>query len=349
MIPEVVDMVVDNAGQRPTMRDVSRLAGVSQTTVSLVLSGRDGRIRGETKQRILDAVAQLDYRPNLAAQSLRLGRSRTIGFITEEIAVNGFSGALISGLHDLARQRDSLLLMVNTTRNPERLRSAVRDLLDRQVDSIVYAPAGTREVDFPDVPSGTPILLVNAFDAAGQIPGILPDERAGGRAAVDHLLDQGHERVAFIAGRPGAWATQQRLLGFRDGLEAAGLDPDASPVLQGNYRFDSGYELTMQLMARDHSITALMMGNDQMASGALLALARLGANVPEDVSVVGYDDEPLASLLKPSLTTVRIPFYEMGHYAAERLLGTGVTALPPHTYLPCPLVARTSSVPPPGQ
>lgn len=339
----------DTVNQRPTMRDVGRIAGVSQTTVSLVLAGRDKRIRSETRQRILDAVAQLDYRPNRAAQGLRLGRSRIIGFVTEEIAVNGYSGPLISGIDELAWQRQSLLLMVNVTRSPEHLRAAVRDLLDRQVDSIIYASVGTREVHFPDVPSDKPTVMLNAFDSEGRFPAVLPDEWGGGRSAVEHLLGQGHEHIGCIAGRTGAWATRMRECGLRDGLEAAGLDPGSVPVLHGNYHFDSGYELTDQLMRGHHEITALLMGNDQMASGALLALARMGVRVPEDVSVVGYDDEPLASLLVPSLTTVRIPFYEMGHHAAEQVLDNTVASMPERTFLPCPLVPRTSTVPPPGQ
>lgn len=334
---------------RPTMADVGRVAGVSPTTVSLVLNGRDTKISDATRERVLAAVQDLDYRPNRAAQGLRLGMTSTIGFLTDEIAVEGFSGPMIAGIHDLAWEQRSLLLMVNTTRNPSRLRAAVDDLLDRQVDALIFAAMGTRQVEFPDVPATTPTLLVNAFTADGRLPAILPDEIAGGRAAVEHVLSLGHRRIAFIAGRDAAWATKMRIKGFREGLEAAGLDPSRCPIHLGNYRIDSGYEITLQAMRTKKPPTALLMGNDQMATGAYIALGRLGLRIPDDVSIVGYDDEPLAADLSPALTTVRIPFYEMGRIAAQHTLDRTVGDLPSHTYEPCTIIHRSSTNPPPGE
>ena len=331
------------------MVDVARTAGVSQSTVSLVLSGRDSRISDATRKRVLEVVEELGYRPNRTAQGLRLGQSSTVGFVTEDIAVGGFTGPLISGIHDAAWERRSLLLMVNASRNPERLRTVVHDLLDRQVDSLIYASVGTRQIEFPRFTQDVPVILVNAFTEDGRLPAVLPDEVAGGRAAVEHVLDLGHERVAMIAGREGAWATRKRIQGFREGLEAVGHDPDESPVLIGNYRIDSGYELTYRLMQhRRRRPTALLMGNDQMAAGAYIALARLGLRVPEDVSVVGYDDEPLSADLAPSLTTVRLPFYEMGRFAAQHALDATVADMPRLSHLSCPVVPRSSTAPPPG-
>jgi LacI family transcriptional regulator len=334
---------------RPTMADVGRAAGVSPTTVSLVLNGRDTKISSATRERVLAAVQDLDYRPNRAAQGLRLGTTSTIGFLTDEIAIEPFSGPMIAGIHDLAWERRSLLLMVNTTRNPSRLRAAVDDLLDRRVDGLLFAAMGTRQVDFPPVPPSTPTLLVNAFTADGRLPAILPDEIAGGRAAVEHVLSLGHRRIGFIAGREGAWATKMRIQGFREGLEAAGLDPSRSPIHLGNYRIDSGYEITWKVMREKKPPTALLLGNDQMAAGAYIALARLGLRIPDDVSVVGYDDEPLAADLSPALTTVRIPFYEMGRIAARHTLDRTVGDLPSRTYEPCTIIHRSSTNPPPGE
>ncbi len=331
------------------MADVGRAAGVSPTTVSLVLNGRDTKISNATRERVLAAVQDLDYRPNRAAQGLRLGTTSTIGFLTDEIAIEPFSGPMIAGIHDLAWERRSLLLMVNTTRNPSRLRAAVDDLLDRRVDGLLFAAMGTRQVDFPPVPPSTPTLLVNAFTADGRLPAILPDEIAGGRAAVEHVLSLGHRRIGFIAGREGAWATKMRIQGFREGLEAAGLDPSRSPIHLGNYRIDSGYEITWKVMREKKPPTALLLGNDQMAAGAYIALARLGLRIPDDVSVVGYDDEPLAADLSPALTTVRIPFYEMGRIAARHTLDRTVGDLPSRTYEPCTIIHRSSTNPPPGE
>lgn len=334
---------------RPTMADVGRAAGVSPTTVSLVLNGRDLKISDATRERVLAAVQELDYRPNRTAQGLRLGTTSTIGFLTDEIAIEPFSGPMIAAIHDLAWEQRSLLLMVNTTRNPSRLRAAVEDLLDRRVDALIFAAMGTRQVDFPDLPSQVPALLVNAFTADARLPAILPDELAGGRAAVEHVLALGHRRIAFIAGREAAWATRMRIKGFRDGLEAAGLDPDKSPIYLGNYRIDSGYDITLRAMSVKKPPTALLLGNDQMATGAYIALARMGLRIPDDVSVVGYDDEPLAADLSPALTTVRIPFYEMGRIAAQHTLEGTISDLPPRTFEPCTIIHRSSTNPPPGE
>lgn len=334
---------------RPTIVDVGRHVGVSATTVSLVLSNQDTKISSATRQRVLDAVRELGYRPNRAAQGLRSGRTQTLGFVTDEIAVQPFSGPTVSGIHDVAWEQHSLLLMVNTTRNPSRIRAAVEDLVDRQVDGLIFAAIGTREIALPDLVHKVPTVLVNAFASDGDLPAILPDEHAGGRAAVEHVLALGHEHIAYLTGRENAWATKARHRGYLDGLAAAGLDAADHPILSGNYRIDSGYELTLRAMSATPRPTALLCGNDQMATGAYIALARLGLRVPDDVSVVGYDDEPLAADLRPALTTVRIPFYEMGRMAAQHTFAGTVDALPPMTYLSCPLVARASTAPPPGQ
>ena len=334
---------------RPTIVDVGRHVGVSATTVSLVLSNQDTKISSATRQRVLDAVRELGYRPNRAAQGLRSGRTQTLGFVTDEIAVQPFSGPTVSGIHDVAWEQHSLLLMVNTTRNPSRIRAAVEDLVDRQVDGLIFAAIGTREIALPDLVHKVPTVLVNAFASDGDLPAILPDEHAGGRAAVEHVLALGHEHIAYLTGRENAWATKARHRGYLDGLAAAGLDAADHPILSGNYRIDSGYELTLRAMSATPRPTALLCGNDQMATGAYIALARMGLRVPDDVSVVGYDDEALAADLRPALTTVRIPFYEMGRMAAQHTFAGTVDDLPPMTYLSCPLVARASTAPPPGQ
>ena len=334
---------------RPTMADVGRAAGVSPTTVSLILSGRGARISHATRERVLATIQELDYRPNRTAQGLRTGTTDTIGFLTDEIATEGFSGPMIAAIHDLAWEKRSLLLMVNTTRNASRLKAAVEDLIDRRVDALIFAAMGTRQVDFPVPPGPVPTLLVNAFTANNSFPAILPDEISGGRAAVEHVLALGHSKIAFLAGREGAWATKMRIRGFREGLEAAGRDPDKSPIYFGNYRIDSGYELTLRVMQAKKRPTALLLGNDQMATGAYIALARLGLRIPDDVSVVGYDDEPLAADLAPALTTVRIPFYEMGRMAAQRTFDRTVSELPARTFEPCTIIHRSSTNPPLGE
>lgn len=336
------------AWRRPTSADVAKLAGVSPTTVSLVLSGKATRISEATKARVLGAVEDLGYRPNRAAQGLRRGRSSTIGLITDQIAASPFSGPIVSGAHDVAWERGHMLIMMNATVNARRGGTAVDNLLDQQVDAILYAAIGTREVRLPQQVHRVPTVMVNAFPPDHDLPAIIPDEWSGARALGDHLFDLGHRHVAMLAGVRGAWATGVRVRALRQAMQSAGVRPDPSRLYYGNYRFDSGYALAHEAMQRNPRPTALVCGNDQMAAGAYLALARMGLRIPEDVTVVGYDDEPLAALLDPPLTTVTLPFYELGRLGATLLLDTP-DALKAGTHVvDCPVVVRGSSAPPPA-
>ena len=335
---------------RPTMVDVGRIAGVSPTTVSFVVNGRTGAgISPETQQRVLDAIDLLGYRPNLAAQGLRTRRTRTIGFVSDEVAVSPPAGRTISGAHDFARKHDTVLLTVNTTRDPRARRRTIEDLLDRQVDAIIFAVVGTKRVSLPDAAHQIPTVLVNCFVANDAIPCILPDETSGGRQATEVVLAQGHRRIAFLTGYPGAWATRARLKGYRLALKRAGVALDDTLVRSGNFKADSGYELACGLLTVRERPTAILCGNDRMALGAYLALKEHGVRIPDDVSIVGYDDqEDLAPEVHPSLTTVHLPYYIMGNWAAEQILDHRVGELPSRTYAGCPVVARRSVGPPPA-
>ena len=334
-------------GSRPTAADVGRLAGVSPTTVSFVLNDRqDQAISPATRQRVLDAVRELDYRPNRAAQGLRTKRTATIGYITDEAAVDPFAGGAIAGAHDFARRHRSMLLVVHTNRDPRIRRSAIEDLLDRQVDAVLFAVVGTRRVTLPEIIVKVPAVLVNCFTVqsslVSSLPVVLPDEQAGGYAAARALLDAGHRQIALLLGTAGAWASRKRLRGIRQALTEAGVDPRTIHLEHGNFRADSGYQLTRQVLAGSRSAgsrlagsprpTALLCGNDRMAYGAYLALGEAGLRIPEDMSVMGYDDQAdLAVDLHPALSTVRLPYYAMGSWAAEQLFprnlapGTGPT------------------------
>jgi LacI family transcriptional regulator len=340
---------IDHRGiRRPTMADVGRLADVSATTVSFVINARPGEvIRPETRRRVLAAVDELGYRPNRAAQGLRTRRTATIGFITDEVAVDFFAGQIITGAHDVAWHNGSVLLVINTMRSKAVTRAALDTLVDRQVDSIIFAAAGTRRVTLPPSAGRVPTILVNCFTANDSIPCVLPDEVGGGRSAVRILIDAGHTRIAYLTGVPGAWATRARLRGYREELRRAGIDARDQIVRPGNYQADSGYELTLELLAQTQRPTAILCGNDRMALGALMALREKGVDVPGEMSLVGYDDqEALVTRISPAITNVRLPFYDMGRWTAERMFGKGVEGLAPRTFMPCVPVLRESVAPP---
>jgi LacI family transcriptional regulator len=330
--------------RRATMADVGRLAGVSSSTVSFVLNENSGQtISHPTRQRVLAAAAKLDYRPNRTARGLRTQRTATIGLVTDEVAIEPLVGSIILGAHQAAWAEGSLLLLVHTTRSQRLLRGVIDELVDRPVDAIMFVMLDARRLIVPDVLKGIPSLLINGYSAGEMLPAVLPDEVAGGRSATELLLAAGHRRIAYFTGRAQTWATRARLRGFRTALGHAGISLDDQVVWPGNSHADSGYELTRRLLTVPNRPTAIMCGNDRMAIGAYLALGEAGVRVPQDMSVVGYDDQvELSTRVHPTLSTVQVPHYQMGQWAARQAVGGSMANLPSRTYLPCPPVIRQS-------
>jgi LacI family transcriptional regulator len=328
--------------------DVARLAGVSPATVSFVLNRTSGQtISQETRERVLQAVAELGYRPNRAAQGLRRGRSATIGFVSHDADFGEFAAAAIKGAHEACMAQGNLLLLVNTGGSNRQAEHLIADLLDRQVDALVFAAVGTRPVALPEAVRRVPAVLLNCFAAHDPVPALIPDEERGGREATQALLDLGHREIAYLTGKPAQWATKARLAGYRHALRAAGVNPREQKVLPGNYHADSGYDLVRALLRRGRPPGAIMCGNDRMAVGAMLALLEAGVRVPQDVSVMGYDDQfQLAAEVRPSLSTVRLPYEEMGRLAAERLAEGRPAAPAQRTLVHCPPIMRGSTAPP---
>lgn len=293
------------------------------------------------------AAAELGYRPNRAAQRFRQGISATIGFISHDADFGEFAAAAIKGAHEASLRHGNLLLLVNTGGSNRQAERMINDLLDRQTDAFIFAAVGTRPITLPAAAHRAPTMLLNCFVADDSAPAILPDEYRGGKEATEALLDLGHRDFAYLTGKPSQWSTKERLRGFRDALRVAGVDPRAQTVLAGNYHADSGYELTRSLLQRGPLPSAIMYGNDRMAVGALLALFEAGVRVPDEVSVMGYDDQfQLASEIRPALSTVRLPYDVMGQLAAERLTGGPYQAPAARTLVHCPVVLRGSTATP---
>jgi LacI family transcriptional regulator len=304
-------------------------------------------ISDETRQRVLQAVAELDYRPNRAAQGLRQGRTSTIGFVSHDVDFGEFAASAIKGAHEACIHQGNLMLLVNTGGSNRQAARLVVELLDRQADALIFAAVGTRSVVLPDAAHRVPTILLNCFAPHDPAPAILPDEVRGGREATQALLHLGHREIAYLTGKPSQWATKARLRGFRDALRCAGLHSREHTVLSGNYHVDSGYELVRQLLRRKVPPSAIMCGNDRMAVGALLGLLEAGLRVPADVSVMGYDDQfQLAAELRPALSTVRLPYTAMGRLAVEQLAVGGPRARAGRTLMHCAVVMRDSTAPP---
>ncbi len=342
--------------------DVARLAGVSRTAVSFVLSGRaEGNIAPATAERVRAAAAELGYTPDRVAQSLRLQRTHVVGLVTDAIASSPFAGRILSGAVERAADSGYVLVLFDSQGRAEREQDAVEELSRRRVDGLVYASMQQREARLPD--TALPMVLANCLDPAGALTrhtAVLPDNHTAGADAARHLLGLGHRRLVMLGG-PGDPAGDERSAGYREATAAAGLAPAQARIvgIGRMWSIDHGYEATMAtftdsrgLLARDRRPTAVFAVNDRVATGALLALTRLGLDVPAEVSIVGFDDqEQLAAHVVPALTTYALPHRRMGEVAVDRLLAhlsRGRDDPAETLTLSCAFIERDSTAPPPS-
>jgi LacI family transcriptional regulator len=333
---------------RPTIRDVAEHAGVSPSTVSVVLNETNGaRVAPDTRKRIFASAELLGYAADPTARALRTQRTHTVGFVSDVIATTPYAGQMVQGAQDAAWRQGMVMLLLNTGGDAEHEREALRTLVHRRVDGIVYATMYHRVVAVPQV-GATPIVLLDARPAGEPVPCVAPDEYAGAASAVTELIDHGHRRIGFVQNEDDVPATAERLAGYRETLEAHGIafDPglvvsDESTTTQG------GRRAAARLLDRPDRPTGVFCFTDRMAMGAYQAAAERGLRIPQDLSVVGFDDQQeIAPALWPGLTTVALPHYEMGVWAVEALLGVNDGG---EARMPCPLVRRESvGAPAPG-
>jgi LacI family transcriptional regulator len=341
-------------GRRIGIKDVAAAAGVSVTTVSHILNEVEGkRINPETRQRVLDTAQRLGYAPNDLARGLRLKRSNTIGFVSDQIATTPHAGRIILGAQEEAAKHGLLLLMLNTGGDPELERREIDLLLQRQVDGVLYASMYHRVVEVPERLRSVPTVLLDARSNDPAVPSVVPDEVRGGWTAVSELVRHGHRRIGFINNVDDIPATHGRLEGYRRALVEAGIDEDPRLVVSEISDAAGGYRAALGLLGATPRPTALFCFADRMAMGVYHAAAQLGLSIPADLSVIGFDNQELiCDGMFPGLTTVALPHYEMGARAVAQLLaltsapdrGTGPAA---QEMLPCPLVARASVASPP--
>lgn len=338
--------------RRPTSADVATEAGVSRTTVSFVLNGRtDVKIPDRTRRRVLSAAERLDYHPHAPARQLARGRSHIIALVLrqtpEQIAGDAILAETLRGLAAAARSGGSRVLVEPLA--PDGPEASYGALLRAQfADGLIVSGPRT------DDPSMLALLRDEyPIVLQGHLPGVPiasvdVDNVAGARGAVEHLLSIGHRRIACITNAPLVYtAAQERLRGYREALGAGGLEIIEDLIIEADFDAHSGHEAMAALLARDVPFSAAFVASDVVALGAIGALREVGRRVPDDVSIIGFDDIPLAGYFDPPLTTVRLPAYELGHAAGRALLGRiADRTIPTRTLLPTELIVRASTAPP---
>ena len=305
-----------------TIRDVARAANVSISTVSHVLSGKRPT-SGETRRRVEDVIQRLGYRPNRVAQSLVWRRPFALGLIIPSIT-NPYFPAFARGAENRVRERGYTLVLGNSEYDPRRESSYLELVRSQQLAGAICCLGDEMSPILAEiqraVDDGVPIVMVHS--PIPNVPTVSADNRQGGRLAAQHLLDLGHRSIGIISALPLDEGMADREAGFLDRLREAGMPVDraAVPTMYGNHQIDGGRQATLDLMEHAPQLTAIFVLNDLMALGALDAAHSTRRRVPDDVSIVGFDDIPFAALANPPLTTVGQPIQQLGEQAADLLL-----------------------------
>ncbi|MDE1996588.1 MAG: LacI family DNA-binding transcriptional regulator [Rhizobiaceae bacterium] len=336
---------------RVTMTDIAKAAGCSQAAVSFVLNNTPGtRLSQQTRDRVLEAARELGYvapvfstPPGLASSSKLDG---VIGFAVDQLATSPEAVVAIEGARQASWNAGNVLLVAQTMNDPVMEPRAIKALTGSGISALIYMTIFTREVEMPEYfyALNIPVILLNCYTTDYAFPAVVPSEIAGGQTSTKHLIAHGHHRIATITGEPWMQAAQDRLTGYRRALATADIPFDPELVVEGDWSASAGYSATMKLLALPEPPTAIFCQNDRTAIGCYEALKEAGLRIPEDMSVVGYDDEEISRHLVPPLTTSVLPHMAMGQWAIEHL----DTQMSPreHRYqvtkLECSLVKRSS-------
>jgi LacI family transcriptional regulator len=328
------------------LSEVARLAGVAPITASRAIRGT-GYVSAEARERIMAAAAQLQYTPDPLARRMRGDRSRLLG-----VFVNHYGPVvlheIIRALSTHARAKGYDLLLFNAERFDSPDRMATCDLLGKLCDGLLLVMPSADDGFLDALERQQLASVVICFDARPvAVPVVAAENRLGARAAVEHLLALGHRRIAYIAGNPGTGQSAERERGYLDALQAAGIAPDPALVVNGAFVQPGGYAATEKLLGASAPPTAIFAANDEMAFGAIDAINSRGLTVPDDISVIGFDDIPTASCVFPKLTTMHQPFDAIAAYAVREVVGMidGQSTTAARIAFPAKLVVRGSTGP----
>ncbi|MGE5591190.1 MAG: LacI family DNA-binding transcriptional regulator [Bacillota bacterium] len=303
---------------QPTIADVARLAGVSTATVSRVINSQS-IVAPATRERVLTAVRELGYQPNALAASLVRQRSHTLGVVLPDIS-NPFFPQVVRGLEDAAHASGYNVILCNSDLDTVKEIEYFEVLRQKRVDGLIYHSGTITQAHLEAFRRlKLPVVLAATHDPEGALPCVLVDNRRAAREAMEHLISLGHRRVAVVAGSDPV-SGESRLDGYRDALRRHGLRLEEGLTLHAEWNADEAYEATRALLRRQDLPTAIAAASDLMALGVMGALQDAGLRVPQDVSVIGFDNIRLAATIRPALTTMAQPMYEIGKEAALMLI-----------------------------
>ncbi|MGO2328042.1 LacI family DNA-binding transcriptional regulator [Glutamicibacter arilaitensis] len=332
--------------KRVTLADVSEASGMSKASVSMILNNKPGtRLSAEATERVRAVAKELGYRPNAAAQSLRSGKTRTLGFISDQVTVTRFASEMITGILRSAEERGHTVLIAETFGKTDQLSLAIEQMAHRDVDGLILGFMDSRQRDLKLPQTGLPTVLVNGID---DIPctAVMPNEADAGSQAVARVVQSGAGTVAVIGAlenaekNPRLYPSITRRFGaLREALKESGLEILGEWVLEDWNPVD-GYSATTQMLAEGHSPESIICANDRVAMGVFQALADKGLTPGKDLSVLSFDDEIIASYLRPQLTAIRLPYEKMGSLAVELLLDGNLE--PGEHQIDMPLIERDS-------
>lgn len=316
MLPKTRKSIRSN---NPTVKDVSRLAGVSTATVSRVLAGFD-EVSPETRERVLQAVKELNYQPNRNARNLRKSTTSKIGVVISDIQ-NPFFGSVVRGIEKITIKDDYTIILGNSDEDPLREQKLIAMLLEEGVAGIILVPTHVDPGSYqPLFQSDVPLVIIDRRLAAPNLDMVLVDGFAGAALAVEHLVQLGHRHIGYVGGLPHLSVMHEREQGYLAALEKHAVPFIPAYLRHGNNRQDGGYTAVRELLGQDPPPTAILIANNLMTLGGLQAIHESGSQIPEQISLVGFDDMDWAASLRPPLTVIAQPAFEMGETAATLLL-----------------------------
>lgn len=301
------------------LEDIARESGFSIATVSRVLNNTDYPVKAAVREKILETAQAMGYHPNLIARSLRTDQTNTVGILVDDL-LSPFTPPVVRGIQDRLKENNFLSLIVNSDWDLDQERAGIESLLSRPVDGIIFVEYSHLTSSELLATANKPGVFVHRLFGTPTKNSVVPDDVYGASIAVEHLVKLGHRAIAYING-PESWhSAKERLEGYKNTLKKYEIDFVQDWVMPGDWEVEGGYKGAQQLLQLSNRPTAIFAANDLMALGAIYAVQDAGLRVPQDIAIVGYDNREFSWIVRPNITTVEMPVYEMGRIAADILL-----------------------------